>query len=312
VVCASAGNSASSTPSYPGSYEPIICVAAIDSNQNQASFSNFGPTIDITGPGVSVNSTVPLISSSATWSGTARNGNMLTGSALGSVTGNAVFCGLGLEAADFPPAVAGNIAHIRRGSGTFALKTQNALDAGAVGVVISNNVSGGFTGTLNGNYPVVVLGISQADGNTLEGANGVSTTLTIGQTGHGYGLKSGTSMSCPHVAGVAGLVIGNMLPRRFSAVEVRAALEQGAQDLGDPGRDDIHGWGNVYAPGALAYLQAIPPSCAGDWDGDDDADSDDVIAFFAAWDGGEADVDGDDDTDSDDVVAFFTAWDAGC
>jgi hypothetical protein len=56
------------------------------------------------------------------------------------------------------------------------------------------------------------------------------------------------------------------------------------------------------------------PPCAGDFDNDNDADSDDVILFFAAWDNGDllADVDGDSDTDSDDVIVFFTSWDAGC
>ena len=52
--------------------------------------------------------------------------------------------------------------------------------------------------------------------------------------------------------------------------------------------------------------------CPGDWDGDGDDDSDDIIAFFLDWDAGNGDVDGDQDTDSDDVVDFFVHWDAGC
>ena len=54
--------------------------------------------------------------------------------------------------------------------------------------------------------------------------------------------------------------------------------------------------------------------CIGDTDCDGDADSDDIVTFFAAWDQGDnaADVDGDGDTDSDDIVVFFAAWDAGC
>ena len=59
VVCAAAGNSASSTPSYPAFYANCIAVAATDQNDNKASFSNFGDWVDIAAPGVSIYSTVP-------------------------------------------------------------------------------------------------------------------------------------------------------------------------------------------------------------------------------------------------------------
>ncbi len=64
---------------------------------------------------------------------------------------------------------------------------------------------------------------------------------------------------------------------------------------------------------AIAWAQAnLLPSCTADWDNDADADSDDVIAFFASWEQGEADADSDQDTDSDDIIAFFASWEAGC
>jgi len=70
----------------------------------------------------------------------------------------------------------------------------------------------------------------------------------------------------------------------------------------------------------LVYIfAATPPTvpcwpvCAGDFDGDDDFDSDDVTAFFTEFDagGGCADADGDEDSDSDDVIEFFRTWEAG-
>lgn len=65
----------------------------------------------------------------------------------------------------------------------------------------------------------------------------------------------------------------------------------------------------------LVERPCLPPfPCVGDFDGDSDADSDDIIGFFGAWDAGEAggDADGDCDCDSDDITVFFGSWDAGC
>jgi len=53
--------------------------------------------------------------------------------------------------------------------------------------------------------------------------------------------------------------------------------------------------------------------CTADQDGDDDVDSDDVIQFFANFDGGDScgDQDGDDDVDSDDINVFFSLFEQG-
>jgi len=77
----------------------------------------------------------------------------------------------GCEASDFPGAVSGNIALIQRGTCTFATKAQNALDAGAVGVIIFNEGQPGrtdaFIGTLGGTVsptlPVVGAAFSVGD-----------------------------------------------------------------------------------------------------------------------------------------------------
>ncbi|MFZ4576324.1 MAG: immunoglobulin domain-containing protein [Phycisphaerales bacterium] len=52
--------------------------------------------------------------------------------------------------------------------------------------------------------------------------------------------------------------------------------------------------------------------CMADINLDGGIDSDDTIAFFAAWEAGAGDFDGDGDTDGDDVIAFVARWDAGC
>ncbi|MBP6723241.1 MAG: S8 family peptidase [Halioglobus sp.] len=50
-MVASAGNEASSLPSYPAAYDGVISVAAIDAQRQRASYSNTGTSIDIAAPG---------------------------------------------------------------------------------------------------------------------------------------------------------------------------------------------------------------------------------------------------------------------
>lgn len=57
VVIAAAGNSNTSSPSYPAYYPNCIAVAATDSNDARASFSNYGNWVDVAAPGVAIMST---------------------------------------------------------------------------------------------------------------------------------------------------------------------------------------------------------------------------------------------------------------
>jgi serine protease len=51
IIVAAAGNSSTSTPSYPAAYAGVISVSAVDLNSEPAYYSNFGSTIDIAAPG---------------------------------------------------------------------------------------------------------------------------------------------------------------------------------------------------------------------------------------------------------------------
>ncbi|MBK6404561.1 MAG: hypothetical protein IPF66_05740 [Holophagales bacterium] len=66
-------------------------------------------------------------------------------------------------------AVTGNIAIIDRGTCGFAVKVKNAQDAGAVGVIIANNVAGVLN--MSGVDPTIVIpsvSVSLADANTFK------------------------------------------------------------------------------------------------------------------------------------------------
>lgn len=54
VIVASAGNSGSSAPHYPSGFDEVIAVAATDADDFKASFSNYGPSIDVCAPGVDI------------------------------------------------------------------------------------------------------------------------------------------------------------------------------------------------------------------------------------------------------------------
>lgn len=57
LVIAAAGNNDNSNPFYPASFAHVISVAATNNNDQKASFSNFGPAVDLSAPGVSIAST---------------------------------------------------------------------------------------------------------------------------------------------------------------------------------------------------------------------------------------------------------------
>ncbi|SEM93260.1 DUF4910 domain-containing protein [Lihuaxuella thermophila] len=63
----------------------------------------------------------------------------------------------------------GKIALIKRGGYTFYEKTENAAKAGAVGVLIYNNVSGTINGTLGQPSSIPALALSDVDGVYLKG-----------------------------------------------------------------------------------------------------------------------------------------------
>ncbi len=70
--------------------------------------------------------------------------------------------------------------------------------------------------------------------------------------------------------------------------------------------------GPVAARGIAALTRCDSPDCPGDWDGSGGVDGDDITAFFADWQAGNADIDGSGGTDGDDITFFFVRWQAGC
>ena len=82
-----AGNAGTTDYEYPGSYNSVMSVAAIDEALAIADFSQQTDQVEISGPGVAVLSTVPYIDdSNFTIGGVTYDANHIEFSARGSVT----------------------------------------------------------------------------------------------------------------------------------------------------------------------------------------------------------------------------------
>jgi subtilisin family serine protease len=134
----------------------------------------------------------------------------------------------------FPPAVSGNIALIERGSRDdnpffFSEKVQNAMNAGAVAVIIYNDVPGLDRVTLGsaGEWTPAVF-ISQADGLYLASL-GTPTVTVVNDLVFGYQLSDGTSMAAPHVSGAIA-VLAAAFPFESVSRRINRILE-GAEPL---------------------------------------------------------------------------------
>jgi serine protease len=279
LIVAAAGNRGTKTLDYPGAYDQVVAVSAIDDKSQLADFSSYGPGVGFAAPGVEVLSTV-IVGSAHDTSVVSGDKSIrawaLAGSGNGEIKGQTVFCGIG-NVEDFPSNVRGKIAVIRRGTLTFHDKTQNALKAGAIGVIIVdtglNNMPSWTllpltcdptcrTDPNDDKYPWgVVLSVGKDDGEQLITDAGKKDT-TASNTPDDYAILSGTSMATPHVVGVAALTWS--LAPNATAQDIRMALKLSADDIGDKGYDIRFGYGRIDALTAAKYIApglfGLPPT----------------------------------------------------
>ncbi|WP_341281316.1 S8 family serine peptidase [Paenibacillus sp. FSL H8-0537] len=135
---------------------------------------------------------VPVLTGSGV--DTVYGGYMTYSPELGNLENNAlelVYTGLGTAEDFIGKDVTGKAALISRGSITFGEKALNALNAGAAAVIIYNNATGGFSGTLNAGVDYVpTLSISQEDGLALK----AKVDAAAGAGAGGYAIDFGTTV----------------------------------------------------------------------------------------------------------------------
>ena len=237
ILCVAAGNDTNNNDTvavYPASYRlsNMIVVAACDSSNALASFSNYGASsVDLAAPGVNVFSTTPVsqpgTDSHVQQGATVYTANSLTYggmTTLPGITGSVYNCGLG-NPAEFPAAVNGNIALIQRGTLNFSVKVSNATAAGARAAIIYNNVTGNFNGTLGsaGTW-LPVVSLSQSDGQALLASLPTQATVVNAVDPNLiYQFLDGTSMATPHVSGAVAFAAMNF-PTESVAARIQRVL----------------------------------------------------------------------------------------
>jgi subtilisin family serine protease len=139
-------------------------------------------------------------------------------------------------------------------------------------------------------------------------APGVNVWSISGTTG--FTNKSGTSMAAPHVTGAAALLWA--YNPTLTRDQVRALLEQGADDIGDPGTDTLYGKGRLDIASSIAL--APPPFVAEDLNRDGAVNAMDLAILLDAWgpcadcDACVADLDGDCMVGAQDIARVLSAW----
>lgn len=249
--------------SFPGAFPTVVGVGAVNSALEKTNFSQWGPELDVTGPGAAVVSSIPRGTGRESKVELVVNGvsRLVKSSAFGGtelfavpvVNSLVAIPGVG-KPEDFANVnVEGKFALISRGEIKFADKVKNAIDAKAAGVVIYNNKPGLMQGSLSEdgsllNIPVVM--IEQVDGAAVvaELTKGTVVSAAVSTSPSDYAAFDGTSMATPHVAGVVALI--RSANKKLTPAQVRLILTSTAKPLA-PNDTNQFGAGIVQADAAV-------------------------------------------------------------
>ncbi len=249
LVIAAAGNDGGPVQNYPAASDSVVSVAAIDSTETVADFSNFVPQVEVAAPGVAVLSTYPFENSLAI-----DGGPTFAANSIANANPSGAFSGPLADGGDCntaPPAGAytGAIVLCERGGTAFRVKIDNAAAGGAAGAVLYNNAPGNFNGTYGDPCcsSIPAISLSQADGQAALAWLGSNSVMTVDlESAGGYAELSGTSMATPHASATAAVAWSACpeLSNDQMRSHLSATTRESQADL-VPSRDIFYGWGIV-------------------------------------------------------------------
>jgi thermitase len=272
VAAGNDGISDDRIPHYPCNYGSapdnlanVICVAATDSHDTLASFSNYGQSVDLAAPGVGIQSTWPAYDTLAS-EGFESLASWATYQAAGLPFGQSATHVSGLYSAADSPAGAyqsGSDSWLSRSSSMaslagrvgcrlfYDLRLETQLNHDYFQIFGSSNgtdFSGStWSGSTGGAFIGLTTDVSAYDGSAAFYPALRLTANSDGTVGDGgyvddlslrclrassedYSTISGTSMATPHVAGVAALV--KAAHPSFTVAQVKAWVLGGVDSLG--------------------------------------------------------------------------------
>ncbi len=267
VVVAASGNDGTQKVSFPAAFPTVIAVGALGPDIKKTSFSQWGPELDITAPGASVVSTIPRGKGRDSVTDIVIGGvkTRVRSAAFGGTkeiavpkVGELVYAGLGKVDEIAKVDLKGKFALISRGEIRFSEKVENAMKAGATGVVIYNNTAGLMQGSLTedgSELDVAVVMIEQVDGQKLLESltKGQAITAEISTVKSDYAMYDGTSMATPHVAGVVALI--KSANKKLTPAQVRSIIATTAMPL-SPNDTNQYGAGMIQADKAVQAAAA--------------------------------------------------------
>ncbi|WP_394189176.1 S8 family serine peptidase [Paenisporosarcina quisquiliarum] len=204
-----------------------------------------------------------------------------------------VYVGLGSEADFIGKDLTGKIALISRGGFAFVDKATNAKNAGAVGAIIFNNVAGEHADVPGMAIPTIKTELADGQKLLAEleaGNNKVSFNIAFSKhveetmasfssrgpvtlswmikpdvsapgvnivstfPGNTYAALQGTSMSSPHVAGAAAILLQKN--PNWGTEDVKAALMNTAVDVIDPATEEAYKH-NSQGAGSIRIVEAL-------------------------------------------------------
>lgn len=262
-----------------GSTEPIIAIidSGIDSDHPELAaklvegynfISNNTNTDDVQGHGTATASIAAAITNNGIGvAGVAWGNNIMPLLVLGT-DGRGTYADM-IEAVIFAADNGAKVINMSLGGGDYSYSMQlavnHAWDSGAIIIA-----SAGNGGDIWPNYPAslrYVMSVSATDSfDNIASFSSFGNRVDITAPGVGiytatrdnnYVSWNGTSLSCPMVSGLAGLIWS--IDPNLTNAQVTALIEQSADDLGDIGHDQYFGHGIINVYNTLVKAELVLP-----------------------------------------------------